>query len=127
MRGLLHSGNLDSPGVLGLAPNEARKGDLICIIFGCSVPLVLRQVQESSGNDETAVASTIESSEYDEAAVSLISVTQTGDGQTSTPTADAQADQEEYTLIGECYVDHMMDGEALTCQTPENKRRFTLI
>src|SRR5438034_5321339 len=25
-------------GALGLAPNDARNGDLICIIFGCSVP-----------------------------------------------------------------------------------------
>jgi hypothetical protein len=30
-------------GALGLAPSDTRKGDLICIIFGCSVPLILRR------------------------------------------------------------------------------------
>ena len=28
---------------LGLAPQESMKGDLICIIYGCSVPLILRR------------------------------------------------------------------------------------
>lgn len=53
---------------LGLAPCEAWVGDIVCIIFGCSVPLVLRKV----------------------------------------PTTN------KYTLIGECYLDHAMDGEAMT-------------
>jgi hypothetical protein len=29
---------------MGLAPDDARYGDLICILFGCSLPVVLRQV-----------------------------------------------------------------------------------
>ncbi len=29
--------------LLGLAPEETQKGDLICILFGCSVPVVLRK------------------------------------------------------------------------------------
>jgi hypothetical protein len=139
MRWLPNSRNLDSPGALGLAPNEARKGDLICIIFGCSVPLVLRKVQvqqnvrqsimESLENDETAVSSIMESPENDEAAVSLIGVIQRGNSETSTPTAHTQAEEKEYTLIGECYVDHMMDGEALTCLDLETEkpRTFTII
>ena len=28
---------------LGLAPKECRKGDLICILYGCSVPVLLRR------------------------------------------------------------------------------------
>ena len=31
---------------LGLAPDRAMKGDLICIVKGCSVPVVLRKVIE---------------------------------------------------------------------------------
>lgn len=31
---------------LGLAPKEAKEGDLICILNGCSVPVVLRKVQK---------------------------------------------------------------------------------
>ena len=36
----------EDPEALGLAPNSARKGDLVCIIYGCSVPLVLRSVRQ---------------------------------------------------------------------------------
>ena len=36
---------------LGLVPNAAQSGDLICIFFGCSMPVVLRSVgvQETEG------------------------------------------------------------------------------
>lgn len=30
-------------GRIGSAPEKARKGDLICVLFGCSVPVLLRQ------------------------------------------------------------------------------------
>jgi hypothetical protein len=30
-------------GYLGTAPSRAQKGDLVCILFGCNVPVVLRQ------------------------------------------------------------------------------------
>ena len=30
-------------GFLGLAPEECRKGDFICILYGCSVPIILRR------------------------------------------------------------------------------------
>jgi len=56
-------------GALGLAPDGANKGDCIVVLFGCSVPLVLRPIEIQ--------------------------------GQTT------------YKIIGECYVDCMMDGEAL--------------
>lgn len=55
-----------SDGRLGLVPAQAKPGDLICILFGCSVPVVLRQ--------------------YD------------------TP---------KYTLVGECYMHGIMDGETV--------------
>jgi Heterokaryon incompatibility protein (HET) len=32
---------------LGLAPSKAREGDLICILYGCSVPVVLRKVKRT--------------------------------------------------------------------------------
>lgn len=34
-------------GLLAMAPMASRKGDLICILFGCSVPVVLRKIPES--------------------------------------------------------------------------------
>ncbi|KAK4443183.1 hypothetical protein QBC34DRAFT_488484 [Podospora aff. communis PSN243] len=58
----------EEQGALGLSPCEAQIGDKVCIIFGCSVPLVLRKI----------------------------------------------VDTDKYVLIGECYLDHTMDGEAMT-------------
>jgi hypothetical protein len=37
-------------GDLGLAPEAAEKGDLVCILYGCSVPVVIREVER--GNHE---------------------------------------------------------------------------
>lgn len=36
-------------GLIGLGPQKMRVGDCICIISGCHVPIVLRQVRKSSG------------------------------------------------------------------------------
>jgi hypothetical protein len=55
-----------STGLLGLVPQKAQAGDLICVLFGCSLPLVLRPQ----------------------------------DGR--------------YIIIGECYVDGLMEGQAIT-------------
>ena len=30
-------------GCIGLAPIRAREGDIICVLFGCSVPVFLRE------------------------------------------------------------------------------------
>jgi hypothetical protein len=32
-------------GYLGLAPEAAEKGDLVCILYGCSVPVVIREIE----------------------------------------------------------------------------------
>jgi hypothetical protein len=40
--------------LLGLAPAKAQSGDLVCILFGCSVPVILRQkVQDIDGKQVT--------------------------------------------------------------------------
>ncbi|KAM5511694.1 ankyrin and het domain protein [Fusarium oxysporum f. sp. phaseoli] len=36
----------DSDTLLGLCPPETKDGDFICILYGCSVPVVLRKTQE---------------------------------------------------------------------------------
>ncbi|KAF4343779.1 ankyrin and het [Fusarium beomiforme] len=74
-RRLIRTSDIQGYGkLLGLAPEESRKGDLICIVRGCSVPIVLR----SLGNTT-----------------------------------------EDHELIGECYVDGMMDGQAMKlCMDP---------
>lgn len=37
---------LSSIGIMGLAPEEARVTDIVCVILGCSVPVVLRAVEK---------------------------------------------------------------------------------
>jgi hypothetical protein len=34
---------------LGIVPETSENGDLVCIIFGCSVPIVLRQMERDDG------------------------------------------------------------------------------
>ena len=36
---------------LGLAPAEAKVGDWICMLWGCSVPVVLRQLTTRNGKE----------------------------------------------------------------------------
>ena len=63
---LLHRNLIISErGYIGLGPIVTRKSDMICILYGCSVPVILRKV---------------------------------GD---------------HYLFIGECYVQGLMDGQAL--------------
>lgn len=38
--------------VLGLASQHVQKDDLICIIFGCTVPVILRRKEKSEGDPE---------------------------------------------------------------------------
>ena len=39
-------------GRLGLAPKLAKKSDLVCILFGCSVPIVLRLQQDANTGEK---------------------------------------------------------------------------
>ena len=61
-----------SEDLFGIAPAIAREGDLICILYGRSVPVVLRKTSK--------VVST---------------------------------DKDLYNLVGECYIDGKMNGEAV--------------
>jgi hypothetical protein len=38
------SGTPARPPMFGLAPDKAAVGDLLCILYGCSVPVVLRKL-----------------------------------------------------------------------------------
>ena len=90
----------EDPEALGLAPNSARKGDLVCIIYGCSVPLVLRSVRQP-----------------EQAARGQRDDRQTSaepNGANPRSSGSTQDAEEVYSLIGECYIRHMMDSEAIT-------------
>ncbi|KAI1169848.1 heterokaryon incompatibility protein-domain-containing protein [Nemania sp. FL0916] len=78
---------------LGLVPADTQQSDSIYIVRGCSVPLVLREKppQTTNANERGAVG-------------------------TATGTGLAQTGQNQGTihqLIGECYINNMMDGLAI--------------
>jgi Heterokaryon incompatibility protein (HET) len=54
-------------GRIGMAPGKAHKGDLVCILYGCNVPVLLRKTES----------------------------------------------EENFTIVGECFLDGSMSGEAL--------------
>ncbi|KAK8031273.1 hypothetical protein PG990_001007 [Apiospora arundinis] len=69
----------------GLAPRGAREGDAICILHGCSVPVVLRAIKSAESR--------------------------TGDGGGGSNSNSEH--KGSWELIGECFVYGMMDGEAM--------------
>lgn len=70
---------------VGLAPAETENGDLVAILYGCSVPVILRRV------------------------------------------LDPQSKEVVYRLIGECYIEGMMDGQALDIRDAMGTRTETLV
>jgi hypothetical protein len=81
---------------LGLAPSEAQHGDLICILFGCSVPVVLRRVPHDEGQPEKK------------------SCHAKGKQPAGNPARSGSSKSDHhYRFVGECYVHNLMDGEAL--------------
>lgn len=77
--------------ILGLVPDDAMPGDFVCIVFGCSVPIVLREQEHGEGANRGT----------------------------------------HFEFLGECYVDGMMDGQALDLGAAdqgraENYRMFEL-
>lgn len=39
-------------GFIGMAPPRAKQGDAVCVLFGCSVPVVLRRREDQEGEWE---------------------------------------------------------------------------
>ena len=79
--------------LLCLGPQGARKGDIICILFGCSVPVILREEADGSSLDSPVTEATLaEHSDDDSSAL---------------PTSGGKW----YKFIGECCVHDMMNGE----------------
>lgn len=51
---VLTEGRRGSKQLLALVPPEAEEGDLICILYGCSVPVVLRRQRKRKAEGETS-------------------------------------------------------------------------
>ncbi|KAH7333365.1 heterokaryon incompatibility protein-domain-containing protein [Rhexocercosporidium sp. MPI-PUGE-AT-0058] len=67
-------------GYLGMAASRARRGDLVCVLLGCSIPVLLRPVGEDT-----------------------------------------------FELVGECYLDGFMDGEAVHGDSGLVRREFRIL
>ncbi|KAG4437090.1 hypothetical protein IFR05_007424 [Cadophora sp. M221] len=67
-------------GYIGMAASRARKGDLVCVLLGCSIPVLLRRLEEDT-----------------------------------------------FELVGECYLDGFMDGEALDSGRGFARREFQIV
>jgi hypothetical protein len=81
-------------GSLGLGPSEARKGDVIVILYGCIVSVLLQRFLDGK-KDKCKGYNSQEKTFWFK-------------GQ-----SEGQSESKvHYRFIGECFVDGMMDGEA---------------
>lgn len=94
------------PGRLGLAPQRAQVGDKICILRGCSVPVVLRYITQS---DIQATEQAAENLDPPEIGQNIIRRFTSARAQNTGIKFEKSG---PYRLIGECYVHGVMDGEA---------------
>ncbi|EJT69180.1 hypothetical protein GGTG_13289 [Gaeumannomyces tritici R3-111a-1] len=104
-------------GNLGIAAKGVRQGDLVCILYGCSVPVILRERQksqeeqdENSGEEEMMQdvkkimrrgMATMKSNRRRKTAYKGI------------PELRQVSRNVYYEFLGECYIHGMMDGEAM--------------
>ncbi|KAH8886015.1 hypothetical protein GQ53DRAFT_876326 [Thozetella sp. PMI_491] len=121
---------------LALGPCETQEGDIIAIIFGCSVPVVLRKVVENQSSG--AAQWSWNSAKYDyELPRRLPRVPENETPQQvlarmtrmeSQNEQDRQKHElERFQIIGECYVHEKMDGEAWTIPNIYQEiRRFSV-
>ena len=83
---------------LGVGPKNARVGDIICILYGCSVPVVLRRLRSTSHPERSPSSLP--------AAVG---------------TNEVREDASAYKLIGEAFMLDLMDGEGLISRRAPDK------
>ncbi|OCK82071.1 HET-domain-containing protein [Lepidopterella palustris CBS 459.81] len=93
---ILTAGRRGSKQLLALAPAEVEEGDLICIIYGCSVPVVLRRRKKRKADDTPSLSR---------------EETSTSSLQDYSP-----RNQDQYSFVGQCYVHGMMAGEGFKHQ-----------
>ncbi|KAI8686536.1 HET domain-containing protein [Fusarium keratoplasticum] len=85
----------DGNKLFGIAPLDVRPNDLVCILYGCSVPCILRQTLYGSGSDSKEGSS------------------------------DERGSKDPsyfYQLIGEAFILGQMDGEAIMDLSEEDLR-----
>ncbi|KIW13443.1 hypothetical protein PV08_08631 [Exophiala spinifera] len=129
-RSLIKTKGLDqeSLGFLGLAPPDSEAGDIVCILEGCSVPVVLRRktrtlhpplpkIFKRGGRTRGYPRAAGVKPNMQNTSASLTSP----EGAHGSESSEPRREEVEYSFIGECYIHGMMDGEAFDVQ-----KRFNL-
>jgi hypothetical protein len=136
---------------LGLGPKKTKKGDLICVLFGCSVPVILRRIMKAAtpalkrrgSRGYFSDCEVVEGEKVDwkrikmsesvglksgeegekESCMKMQTISKTGGGHTEA--SNSRLDTHTYyELIGECYIHGLMDGEGL--ELGQAQQRFEL-
>jgi hypothetical protein len=102
---------------LGLVPDNAREGDKVCILRGCSVPVVLREVDEDGAT--VILGRTPTQGSYPDDSIRKFRYNVTAEKNHAGPSSAHQAATDPKSekvikakIIGECYIHGVMDGEA---------------
>ena len=111
---------------LGLAPAPTQVGDRVCILLGGNVPFILRPRQKPAEITPSKEA------EPETQYISNTTPQHISDpvqhGSTESPQVAKQAlEAPEWTLIGDCYLNGYMRGEAMEMVTEADYVNFTLV
>ncbi|OQO10484.1 hypothetical protein B0A48_03781 [Cryoendolithus antarcticus] len=138
---------------LGLGPAGTSKGDLVCILYGCSVPVILRRHLNEHTEDDAAYDQKIRIRKVAKAFQNAIerrrgklaqreaaagAPTQRKPGMApvpgtgrSLPKTEPSGGKDEtkywYELIGEAYIHNMMNGEAIMWQNEDLATRRPIV
>lgn len=104
---------------LGLAPVKCKKGDLVCILFGCSVPVLLRKFVNGKPTRTLGECDCKQINCKCEQNKSNDASSRNGDSGRVAPKI-------HYEFVTECYVHGMMDGEAFRIQKEQKLEYETL-
>ena len=105
--------------IFGLAPEKTREGDLVCIIYGCSVPVILRKVSKKPVLG-MSLRAPLQTKKNEQTLPSTAGDTKIG------PTPPTHLGY--YQVVGECYVDSHMDGQAIDNESYiKSEQFFTLV
>ncbi|EEA22069.1 Ankyrin and HET domain protein [Talaromyces marneffei ATCC 18224] len=111
--------SIGTTGVPALVPAKSKKGDKLCIINGCSVPVVLRQKTVSTFPTTTQTNGDIAGK------CSRPECQAAGQCKCKTPSGSSSSEEKIFEMIGECYIHGMMDGEALLYQQKKDIKTRT--
>ena len=123
--------------IFGIGPDEVRVGDIVTLIYGCSAPVILRKV-DTKPNVGFSVRNPYKRQEAvptpaptpHEQASDPFEVTNGVPQPTRSPSPssrghiDTEDQPELWIIVGECYADGIMEGEAVDEQ---RSRKFTLV